>query len=154
MKARSILILFVFIISGCSAKGPLFQSVQSLPSNKSVVYVYRPSMMFNATGWPDLYINEEKIASLKNGGYVELILDPGSYMIKAKGSVIFTNWYPSAVEGEFTIEAGKEYYIRVTPQLTGAYVTGEVVSMSGSASMVLVPSGDARKEILKTRKVN
>jgi len=152
MKKISVIILILFLV-GCSATGPTFKPESTSNSANATVYVYRPFQYFNAGGWPKIYVNGKEKFSLKNNGYGVIRLKPGSYRIKAEGSMLFTNWYPEPASIKLSVGANKVYYIRVTPQHDSTYATGSTVALTGSAQIVLVTEAVAKKEISKTKKV-
>jgi hypothetical protein len=146
-------IILVLLIVGCSATGPTFKPESTSNGENATVYIYRPFQYFNAGGWPKIYVNGKEKFSLKNNGYGTVRLKPGTHVIKAEGSMLFTNWYPEPASIKLSAEANKIYYIRVTPQHDSTYATGATVSLTGSAQVVLVTASAAKKEISKTKKV-
>ncbi len=144
MRKLALCCILISLIA-CGATGPIFTLVQPLPENKAVVYIYRPPLVFNSLGWPNLYVNDVKKAALKNGSYIVLFLESGQYRIKSKGSMLFTNWYPEPIEKTFSFESGKEYFIRVTPHMESSYPI-----ITGSTEMALVEKKDAESEIQDT----
>jgi hypothetical protein len=152
MKKLSIISLMILLV-GCSATGPIFKPESTTNSSRATVYIYRPFQYFNAGGWPKIYINGKEKFSLKNNGYGVIRLKPGGYEVKAEGSMLFTNWYPGPTSINLSVKAGNEYYIRVTPQHDETYVSGNMVTPTGSAQVILVQASKAKTEITKTKKV-
>ncbi len=136
-----------------SAKGDVFNQ-QSILENKAVVYIYRPDKLFNSAGWPNIFVNGNKEFSLKNNGYGVFQFDTGNYVFLAKGSKFLTNWYPSPASLEIKVEAGKEYYIRVTPQADDIFILSGIVAVTGSAQVVQVDREFALTEISKSKRAN
>jgi hypothetical protein len=73
----------IFLLAGC-AGGARFRSLDSVPSDKAVVYVYRPKQI---VGWGGLIPvnspwhvcpNGQNCVSLLQGGYCVFSLDPGT----------------------------------------------------------------------------
>ncbi len=58
--------------------------IGTIPDNKGVLYVYRPSHVASFNLRPEIYINDEKQGSLFNGTFVEFLLDPGAYKVAIK----------------------------------------------------------------------
>jgi hypothetical protein len=116
MKLYILIYLFV-VLSGCATieLGDKFQSLKSTPKDKATLYIYRPKTYFNWAGWPDVYIDNKKIAPLVNNSYFISYVMPGEHKIKAKGSTWGTNWYPGPMERNFTFSAGLSYYLRIRP---------------------------------------
>lgn len=140
-------------LAACSATGPIFQSVTDTQESKATVYIYRPFQYFNAGGWPEIFIDDTKVFALKNKGYGVVYMLPGKHVIKAQGSMLFTNWYPRPAQLTHTFEANHEYYVRVTPTHTDTYMVGNTVAVTGAASVLLVSKEFAQPEIEKTHKV-
>jgi hypothetical protein len=61
---------------GCAASGPKFERA-AVPANKAVVYVYRNGSMLGAASTYHLLANDKYVATLTNGGYCVLEVDPG-----------------------------------------------------------------------------
>jgi len=116
MKLCILLYLFV-VLSGCATieLGDKFQSLKSTPKDNATLYIYRPKTYFNRAGWPDIYIDNKKIAPLVNNSYIISYVMPGEHKIKAEGSTWGTNWYPGPMERKFTFGAGLSYYLRIRP---------------------------------------
>lgn len=49
--------------------GPNLRKNTSNPEEMATLYIYRPALFFNALGWPNIHIDDEKLFSLKNKGY-------------------------------------------------------------------------------------
>jgi len=145
--------LLPFVVAGCSATGPIFQSVTESPQDKATVYIYRPFQYFNAGGWPEIFIDGTKVFALKNKGYGVVYMLPGEHVVKAEGSMLFTNWYPRPAQLTHTFEANHKYYVRVTPTHTATYMVGNTVAVTGAASVLLVSKEFAQPEIEQTHKV-
>ena len=153
MNKLMVILVITAILSSCSATGPIFEPLAFKPTNKATIYIYRPYVAFNAAGWPDIFINDEKFFALKNNGYGIIYVSPGQHSIKAEGSALFTNWYPDKVEISHSFESDKEYFIRITPYMTSAVQVGTIMSMAGEANLSVVPRSDAMQEISQTRKL-
>ncbi|MEM1145564.1 MAG: DUF2846 domain-containing protein [Pseudomonadota bacterium] len=104
---RKILLISVLFLSGCAASGPLFSEV--VPAEgKGVLYVYRSNAMVNCCVSPVIYINGAESGSLKNGGYIPVVLDPGTYEVAAENTSVGFNKVSTKVE----IVAGKSHYVK------------------------------------------
>lgn len=153
MNKLTILFVFVAFLSGCAAKGPVFEEVSATHVNKATVYIYRPSLMFNSAGWPEIFVDGDELFELRNNGYAVLFLDAGTHDIKAEGSKFLTNWYPEPVTYSANFNAGEEYFLRVTPKLDSAMFIGTVATMSGSATITPVSKQQALTELTDTKLV-
>ena len=153
MKNIVLITAVSIFLCACQASGPIFENTVEIPESKAVVYVYRPSQLFNFGGWPNIYVDGNKVFSLKNGGYGVLNIDSGSHEIKAQGSMLLTNWYPGPQSVSLMFDQGGEYFIRVTPQMTDMMVVGSVGVAAGRAHMVVVSKDQALLEISETKKI-
>lgn len=156
MLIRLVLIL-TLAMAGCAAplEGPPFKPVAAAPG-KAIVYVYRPDRAFNLAGYPEIFINGEKKFPLLNNGYAALVLPPGEYEIKAEGTQFGTNWWPGPTTRTLSVEAGRDYYVRLIPMLppgvkAGPHLFGNNVSR---AVVTLVPREQALKEISTTQLIS
>lgn len=92
---RSFLLLSLFCMLslgyGCSAKGPAFAPVATIPPEKSLIYVYRPSGFIGGGVHYDVYAGQEKVCNLVQGGYCQYFGAPGEIEIwgktESKGTV-------------------------------------------------------------------
>lgn len=147
------LLALILFLSACSATGPLYRE-EVRAQDKATVYIYRPHQYFNAGGWPEIFVDGNKLFPLKNEGYGVITLTAGKHTIKAEGSMLFTNWYPRPVEITHEFEADGEYYIRVTPQLASVTPIANSMVVQGNGNISVVPKEIAIGEIAKTKKVN
>lgn len=155
MKKIIITLSIMLLLISCSASGPVFKPEPAADKNTATVYIYRPWKYFNAAGYPDIYINDKHMFALKNQGYGVVHLNPNQYVIRAdKSSILMNNWYPGPNSINLTIEANKEYYIRVSPQSDSITPIANTVMITGSTEIILVPKILALKEISETKKVN
>jgi len=82
--------LFVFLCSAaltaCSnTKTSAVFTPEHSSDTETVVYIYRPGKMANAMYSPDLYINNEYRAPIKNSSYYHFTLTPGQYSFRLEG---------------------------------------------------------------------
>jgi hypothetical protein len=117
-KYRLILAVVLAVsFMGCSSlSGPLFKPAAEIPTDKSIIYLYRPNDDRN-TEFTIEYNNME-ICVLENGGYFPFFVEEGK--VEISSSVNFkmfaTGLLDIAVAGttEFYLQAepGKSYYIQ------------------------------------------
>ena len=102
---------------GCSSSlsGPLFKPVTEIPTDRSIIYLYRPDTDYN-TEFTISYNNIE-IGILVSGGYFPFYAEPGK--VKISSAVNFkmfaTGLLDQAASGTkdffFQAEQGKIYYL-------------------------------------------
>jgi hypothetical protein len=150
MKLLSI--IFITLLAGCSASGPMFEKQEIKEPGKASVYIYRPWHLKDGAGYANILMNGVKKFELTNNCYELILLDSGKYKITASGSFL-TNWMAPDVSAEIDVENGKEYFLRLYPENTGAIVIANVAASYGGASLTLVKNDIAITEIVKTRKI-
>jgi hypothetical protein len=121
-------LLLVTLIFTCnSVFSQKFSPVDSIPTGKALVYIYRPGSMVGAAVHYSINANDDKVSEshLKNNSYLIFFAKPGRYTFWAQ----VTN---SRRAVDLDVEAGKTYYVR------------------GDCCELIIPSLDkAEKEIVK-----
>lgn len=109
LKSRKVLLLLSLfcVLSagyGCSAKGPAFTPVATIPAEKSLIYVYRPSGFLGGGVHYDVYAGQEKVCNLVQGGYCQYFGAPGEIEI----------WGKTESKGTITIDSkvGQTTYVK------------------------------------------
>lgn len=81
---KNLPLIFAFsMLAGCAATGAPFALEKNISSNKAVIYIYRPEIAINCCVSPNIFINNENIGQLKNGGYLSTVVVPGSITAEA-----------------------------------------------------------------------
>lgn len=94
-------------LTACTSLGPQFEE-QRAPSDKALVYVYRPSKYANSMNAPDIQIDGKNVVGIPNGGYKPLLIEPGKHTF----GVHEIMWADIDIDLKCTLEAGKKYYLR------------------------------------------
>lgn len=120
MRKRSfalVILSCMLLLAGCSgyARGPKFQPTES-GGGKGLVSVYRPLISQFKAAAPNmlaLYIDDERIGTMKIGGYARALLEPGQHTVQLRATLFF-GLVPAFTENDaaLTVEAGDEYYLR------------------------------------------
>jgi len=148
-----VIVISVLFLEGCAtASGPKFTPLSKLPEDKATVYIYRPYVFFNSGGYPNIFVNGEKMFSLPISGFGVLTLLPGNYEIMAKGSTWGTNWYPGPVSEAFSFKAGLDYYLRVIPWVP-ANTPSLLFFSRARTQLKIIPKKEALQEIYETKSV-
>lgn len=151
---QSIYLILIFVLTSCGASGPKYIKQNVSDSSKGIVYFYRPSRFFQGGGGPDVFINGVKEFRMHNGSYTYRMLSPGTYSISPRKHF---NWGLDVVDTAITIEAGKEYYLRM--DFSNANVDGMIVggigvaTVSGVTIFNIIEKSLAESEITKTQLV-
>jgi hypothetical protein len=128
MKFISIVTITILLI-GCVAspsqktctpkgKASLACEKNTAPSEgKALIYIYRPSLFFQAGAWPDMWINSHEIGPLSNNSFFIVTISPGEHTLLARQTSKWENWIVGDLNLKLKTEPGKVYYVRVMPQL-------------------------------------
>lgn len=109
-------ICLILLTSCTTMKGPAFQPVSDKPIDKALVYLYWPAE--NLRTHFTIKANNDKIGTIKNGGYFLWFAEPGDVELTAKVKVkLFATGILDAVSNPTTsininLEAGNDYYVR------------------------------------------
>ena len=96
----------VTITSGCGSTGPAFKKVESVPSNKALVYIYRPFGSFAYLVPIEVIANGKVVVTLPHASYYPYFADPGEieFMSKSTGY--------SSESLTLDAKAGRTYYLK------------------------------------------
>lgn len=111
---KHLAILSIIILSGCATnnyhKGALYTGLIEIPKDKAVVYLFRPHAFVGSLREYNLSVNGEIEATLPNGTYATIYLDPGVYSF---GAQVVETWHGGGpyIETTYKVDAGKEYFV-------------------------------------------
>ena len=120
---------------GC-ASGPPFKPEASVPSDKALVYVYRPPVMHGAVYSPYVIVGSNAPVALRNGGYFTTFVLPGDVLVSIS-NVGMRSLNINAV-------AGESYYVK----------GGTAFMAGGYPALSLVPSETALPEIRECKLID
>ncbi len=153
MLKKIFLYISTFILlSGCGATGPKFTQLESLDTNKAKIYIYRPWAMLDGAAAPTIQVNGKDHFDLSNGGYEVITLSPGTHKLTVKKGGFMSNWRADEMNIEYKFEANKNYFVRLSAELQGAGVYGNVISVSGSYGFALINEMFAINELKEVKK--
>ena len=69
-------------LSGCSATGPKYRPLANMPSDESVLYVFRPKTLYMSALSAVVFVDGQRVAKLRNNGYVALPVKAGRHVIR------------------------------------------------------------------------
>jgi hypothetical protein len=115
---KAIVVLLSGMLFGCAATGAKFTPHELPNSQESLLYIYRPTRIKQSGLFPDVYINERKIGSLKMGGYLVNALNPGMNDILLKGDNHLLWGYPPR-NHKLNAIAGKSHFYRLDMYMQG-----------------------------------
>jgi len=102
----SLSLLLVALLSGCASLGPVYQKVETVPADRGLVYIYRPSSFVGGGVSYDVKVGETPVTTLYNGGYYPYLSAPGEVEFWAKTES------RSAVT--LDVKAGETYFLKGT----------------------------------------
>jgi len=155
---KSLLVIFVvLLISGCAmpASGPLYsQELSDAPTDKSRVFIYRPSKFFQGGTYPYIHVNGEKFFALRNGGFNYVDLPIGTHKISMEPGL---SWTLGLSGLELQITKPETIYLKfvwsedaglgsVVP--IGSYTT---VTIQGAAHLVPVSVVEAKNDLFRMK---
>jgi|GEM_PF-583524 len=128
---------FAFIIlTGCVSLGDPYDSIESIPPGKALLYMYRLKAFAGGGVQFDMHVNDKLVCVLANGGYYPYFIEPGKTTV----------WTRTEVKREvtFVAEAGNTYYIK------GSVGFGIMV---GRPVLTIVHADRANTEITSTQRI-
>ena len=127
-------IIAFLVLNGCASLGPQFQKVEATPTEKGLVYIYRPSSFIGGGVSYDVKVGETAVTTLYNGGYYPYLSSTGEVEFWAKTE--------SKSSVTLDVRAGQTYYIKGTVGV-GIFV--------GRPHLMIVGADVAEKEIVKCK---
>jgi len=127
----------IFVLSGCTAGGAKFMSVESAPTNKALVYFYRPNAFQGSALSITVKDNDKAIFNIKNGQYISYLAEPGLHKF-------YTDTMAIDKPTELTLEAGKTYFLKTSLRVgmwTGTWGLNRVYEDEALAELKSCSSG-------------
>ena len=153
MFKRIILLMSALVaLAGCSATGPQFSRLDDLDEEQAKVYIYRPWAMLDGAAAPTIQIDGVDRFDLGNGGYEIITLAPGSHRLTVRKGAFLSNWRADEMTIEYTFEANRSYFVRLSAELQSVGVYGGVISVSGNYGFALIDESYAMDELKQTKK--
>jgi hypothetical protein len=146
-KLSIFLTMLFILLQGCAttgptATGPLFEPENPPIETQSLLYIYRPDIDMLGPRTATIYINEEKLIELPNGGYMSVRLSPGTYRVKQ----IWNPWpgdfeYLSEEKNiNLTLEAGKTHFLELKVVQQGYHASWSLWVVPPSAGQARISS--------------
>jgi hypothetical protein len=125
------LVFLVLTATGC-ASGPKFAGLEPVPAGKSDIYLFRKAKIFASGTSYDIFLDNTKVGTLLNGGYLRFTVAPGSHVIRAETSLIFST---AKRDTQIQVNAGERSFVALTiytgtsgVQNTWGYALGETTA--------------------------
>jgi hypothetical protein len=104
------IVVLLAILSGCSATGPVYKKVDTIPEGQALVYIYRPGKFMGGGVVFDVHSgsieDDTEIVELRSGGYFPYFTQPGELQLWAKTE--------STTSLTLDLKAGDLRYVRGT----------------------------------------
>jgi len=133
---KYISIFMIVLISGCAAKGALYKDVQTNTLNgKSSITIFRKKQFTDGGSCYTVYVDEKSIGVLGNGGFIEVLLEPGKHI------VTIPHLNGKKLSSEAMLEENGKYYVEYNSVVTGVSVIpiGTLVTTNVSFDFALSP---------------
>ncbi|MEO7859471.1 MAG: DUF2846 domain-containing protein [Nitrospirales bacterium] len=137
---QSLVIVCAAILFGCGGGqlGEVYKRAESIPSDKTLIYIYRIPAFVGGIYPVGIDVNGKEITSLSEGAYYPYLSDPGEVEVSTKMAI--ARGESVTVDGK----AGQVYYLEVWAR-PGAF--------SGQAAMKRVSKERGEEKLLETRRV-
>ena len=145
----------VVLVSGCaSTSGEIFH-LEKISAVESVIYVYRKKQLTGAASSikPRLYVNGNKIAGLKMGGYIPVKVAPGIVNLSLVNTIFGAEVDKPYSLTSFEIKAGEVMYFRYSQSISGFNNYGGTMVADGKSHLVPIKSEVAESEIKSYRQL-
>jgi hypothetical protein len=137
---QSLVVICAAILSGCGGGqlGEIYKGAESIPSDKTLIYIYRIPAYVGGIYSVDIDVNGRKLTSLSEGTYWPYLSDPGEVEVSTQMAV--ARGESVTVDGK----AGQAYYLEVWVR-QGLF--------SGQAAIIKVSKERGEEKLLETRRV-
>ncbi|MBL4774734.1 MAG: DUF2846 domain-containing protein [Mariprofundus sp.] len=82
--AYIVVVLGLFALTGCGAKGMQFAEFKKPQEGKGLIYIYRPESFIGGGIYYDVHAQGKVLGTLRNGGYFSAYVEPGEVEFWAK----------------------------------------------------------------------
>ncbi|MDH3437118.1 MAG: DUF2846 domain-containing protein [Betaproteobacteria bacterium] len=113
---RLLFILLLLFLTACAttpykSDGPPFTNLATPVADAALVYLIRPPNEIGSAIWPNVYVDESRVADLKNGTFTIVHLRPGTYKIRTVKDPQFFLAQDWNSETQISVEAGQLYFV-------------------------------------------
>lgn len=124
----SFTILFFSFLTGCAATGEKFTGVVPFSDGFSTLYIYRESRFVGGGECPDMFLDNQDIGCLKNGGFMKVKVSPGNHILEVRKGFLESGNEPQI---DFSSSAGEVIYIEWSNAVNSVIVS-PVVAVSAT----------------------
>lgn len=132
-------------LTGCAATGPVFTSIEIAPADKALVYVFRPSRFVQSGNNYTVNISPSaETRRLQNGGWQQVVLRPGVYMLDAVDQFGFIRCAGVTLE----LKAGQTAYVELLASMTPR----DSIHVTHHCQLLSAAPRDALSEMISLRR--
>lgn len=100
------------LLGGCAtANGPRFDPHVAPDPHQGLILFFRPNVFYGGGVAPDVYLDDDKVRSIDNGGYIEINAAPGEHVITVPHN--FWDWDEDCSPAVVNVAAGHVYYVEL-----------------------------------------
>jgi len=138
---QSLVVACAAVLFGCGGGqlGEVYKRAESIPSDKTLIYIYRMPAVMGGIYSVSIDVNGKEITSLSEGTYYPYLSDPGEVEVSTKMTIARGD--SVTVDGK----AGQTYYLEVWGR-QGSF-------FSGQAAIIKVSKERGEEKLLETRRV-
>lgn len=103
------LIVVIFVVSACSATGPVYKNIDAPNDGKSALYIYRQQEFQNSVISPGIILDGKELLLMKNGGYTYVLIDEGQHTL----NVLLSEKYEGDSELIFVTKANSKIFFKL-----------------------------------------
>ena len=81
-KIRIVTVVLLSMVAGCAANGPRYSYSVVADNKQADLYVFRPYSFLSGGLSSGVYIDNEKVGVLKNGGYLSFDVSEGVHQVR------------------------------------------------------------------------
>lgn len=146
--SRLSLLMCLGTLAACSglggSKGEPFVELEPNSQHQSILYIYRVSSFVMSLAYPDIFLNDQEVESVRNGSYVAFKLEPGEYNIRIDGNAY---WYMPDMETTIDLQPGSRKFLRVSAAVDQMVNAGPMVVPLLAGHVWEVPEALAVEEL-------
>ncbi len=147
----SSLLLTVFVVAGCAAKGAPFAGFTAPKNGGAELIIYRPDLFRSGGRAIAVYVDDAEVGQLLNGGWLAVPLEPGKRSLRMSERLAI---FPREVSLTVTVHPGESLAVRLTPgEISGIFAAaGGPVVVTGPWRAQQIPIDLAEQELVSLKR--
>ena len=141
------MVVLLMLLVGCGVKTTGFQKVPDLKLGEAGLYLYRADRNEKRAPTFAVFVDEAKVGSLPNDGYLSLVVPSGARTVHAGlgDGGLFSK--ESVIKTTLVVDDQRHYYLQVVPVSS----SGKTVSTVPKAYFTLIPEATATEDLQTLR---